>query len=305
MRLEPMNEVAAGTCARKGFGVTSMVAPLRRVAMRRPGPAMFEADPDLWHYSGPLDPERLRGQYYAFTERVRESGAEIEWIPPEDDGLADSIFAYDPSFVTAEGAVLLRPGKRLREPESELHGRFYERIAVPVLGAIEAPGTVEGGDCFWVDESTLAVGRGFRTNQAGIDQLRAILAPQGVTLAVFDLPVWEGEAACLHLLSLVSPLDRDLALIYRRLLPVALYELLRDRGVTCLEAPDEEFTASRGLNLNVLAVAPRKCIALDGFPATARLIREAGCDVALCPGDALCIPCEGGPTCMTLPILRG
>ena len=287
------------------FGVTSMVAPLRRVAMRRPGSAMFEADPNLWHYTQPLDRERLFRQYDVFTELIQKGGAEIEWIPPEDDGLADSIFTYDPSFVTAEGAVLLRPGKRLRQPESGLHQKLYERIGVPVVGAIEAPGTVEGGDCFWIDEGILAVGRGFRTNQAGIQQLQAILAPQDVTLAAFDLPVWDGEAACLHLLSLVSPLDRDLALVYRRLLPVALYKLLRERGVTCLEAPDEEFAASSGLNLNVLAVAPRKCIAVDGSPATARLITEAGCEIALFPGDALCVPCEGGPTCMTRPILRG
>jgi N-dimethylarginine dimethylaminohydrolase len=287
------------------FGVTSMVAPLRRVAMRRPGSAMFEADPNLWHYSQPLDRERLSRQYDAFTGLIETSVSEIEWIPAEDDGLADSVFTYDPSFMTAEGAVLLRPGKRLREPESRLHRKLYERIGVPVVGAVQAPGTVEGGDCLWVDERTLAVGRGLRTNQAGIAQLGAILAPQDVTLEVFDLPDQVDEAACLHLLSLVSPLDRDLAVVYRPLLPVALYELLRDRGVTCLGVPDDEFALSNGLNLNVLAVAPRKCIALDGFPATARLMTEAGCDVALFPGDALCIPCEGGPTCMTCPILRG
>jgi N-dimethylarginine dimethylaminohydrolase len=287
------------------FGVTSMVAPLRRVAMRRPGPAMFAADPDVWHYSGPLDRERLPRQYDFFTELVRADGVEIEWISPEDDGLADSIFTYDPSFMTSEGAILLRPGKRLREPEAELHRVLYERIGVPVLGAIEAPGTVEGGDCFWIDEGTLAVGRGVRTDREGIEQLASILASRGVTLEVFDLPDWADENACLHLLSLVSPLDRDLALIYRPLLPVALYEMLRDRGITCLEAPDDEFAASGGLNLNVLALAPRTCIALDGFPVTASLMTEAGCDVALFAGDALCIPCEGGPTCMTLPILRG
>ncbi len=287
------------------FGVTSMVAPLRRVAMRRPDPAIFEADPELWHYAHPLDRERLCRQYEAFTELVRAAGAEIDWIAPEEEGFPDSLFPFDPSFMTREGAILLRPGKRLREPEVRLHRRLYEQIGVPVVGAIEAPGTVEGGDCLWLDESTLAVGRGFRTDQAGIAQLREILAPQGVTLAAFDLPVWQGETACLHLLSLISPLDRDLALVYRPLMPVALYRLLRDRGVTCLEAPEEEFTASRGLSLNVLATAPRQCIGVDGFPETARLIKEAGCEVALFPGDTLCIPCEGGPTCLTRPILRG
>lgn len=290
-----------------GFGVTSMTAALRRVALRRPGPAMFEADPGRWHYAGPLDPARMEAQYEAFVALLRASETEIEWLAPGrgDDDLADAVFTYDPSFVVGEGAVLLRPGKRLRQPEVELHRDLYERLGIPILGCIEPPGTVEGGDCLWVDETTLAVGRGFRTNQAGIDQLAAILGPRGVTLAAFDLPVWEGEAACLHLMSLVSPLDRDLALIHRPLLPVALDRLLRARGVTCLEAPADELTASNGLSLNVLATGPRRLIALDGFPGTVRLLREAGCDVALFPGDALCLPCEGGPTCMARPLLRG
>jgi dimethylargininase len=265
---------------------------------------MAEADPDLWNYSERLDTQCLNSQYEIFTELVKDSGAEVEWIPSADDDLADSIFTYDPSFVTGQGAILLRAGKRLREPEVQLHEALYERLEVPVVGIIEAPGTVEGGDCFWIDEYTLAVGRGFRTNDAGIDQLRTIMTPQGVDLVVFDLPVCKGETACLHLLSLISPLDYNLALVFRHLIPVALNELLRDCGITCLEAPEEEFVTSRGLSLNVLATSPRVCIAIDGFPATARLMTEAGCEVTTFPADHLCIPCEGGPTCLTRPILR-
>ena len=287
------------------FGVSSMVAPLRKVAMRRPGRATLEADPARWHYAGPLESGRLLRQYDAFTERVAASGADIEWIGDSaDDDLADAMFPFDPSFMTPGGAILLRPGKELRQPEVASHEALYQRLGVPVIGAIAPPGTAEGGDLMWVDEGTLAAGRGFRTNQAGIDQLQAIVAPLGIEVRAFDLPMWHGSAACLHLLSLVSPLDRDLALLYPRLFPVALHELLRERGIRCLEVGDEEFTASAGLNLNVLAIAPRRCIALDGFPETARLMRDAGCEVARFDGDALCIPCEGGPTCLTLPILR-
>lgn len=287
------------------FGVSGMVAPLRRVAMRRPGRATLEADPGRWHYAGPIEPDRLLRQYDAFTGSVAASGAEIEWIGgTADDGLADAMFPFDPSFMTPRGAILLRPGKELRQPEVASHGELYRRLGVPVIGAIEAPGVAEGGDLMWVDESTLAAGRGFRTNQAGIDQLQAILAPLGIEVRAFDLPMWNGSAACLHLLSLVSPLDRDLALIYPRLFPVALHQLMRERGIQLLEAGDEEFRASGGLNLNVLATAPRRGIALDGFPETVRLMRDAGCDVTCFDGDALCIACEGGPTCLTLPILR-
>ena len=273
--------------------------------MRRPGRAMCEADPAVWHYAGPVDAGRMQRQYDRFAASVAESGAQIEWIPERDDGLADSIFVFDPSFMTPRGAILLRPGKVLRRPEVALHEALYPRLGVPVVGAIEAPGVAEGGDLLWLDQGTLAVGRTFRTNQAGIDQLRDLLVPLGVRVLVFDLPVWNGSAACLHLLSVVSPLDRDLALVYPRLLPVALLDLMRGRGIRCLEAGDEEFEASSGMNLNVLATAPRRCIAVGGFPKTLRLMRDAGCEVTCFDADALCIPCEGGPTCMTLPIRRG
>lgn len=293
------------TASSSRLGVGSMVTPLRHVAMRRPGPATFEADPVRWHYAGPLDADRLARQYDAFAGLVADSGAEIEWIPDANDGLADSIFVFDPSFMTPVGAILLRPGKLLRRPELALHEALYTRLAVPVIGAIEPPGTVEGGDLMWLDKQTLAAGRGFRTNREGIDQLQVILAPLGVEVHAFDLPMWRGTHACLHLLSVISPLDGDLALIYPRLLPVALYRLLVQRGIRCLEASDEEFEASNGLNLNVLALGPRRCIAVDRFPSTVKLMRDAGCEVACFNADALCIPCEGGPTCLTLPLWRG
>lgn len=291
--------------ARAGFGVASMVAPLRRVAMRRPGRATCEADPAIWHYAGPLDAARLKRQYDTFVECVAASGARIEWIPEEDDGLADSYFVFDPSFMTPRGAILLRPGKVLRRSEVALHKEFHRRLGVPVVGAIRPPGVAEGGDLLWLNEHTVAAGRTFRTNQAGIDQLRNLLSPLGVQVHAFDLPIWKGSAACLHLLSVISPLDSDLALVYPRLLPVALLELMRRLGIRCLEAGDDEFEASGGMSLNVLATAPRQCIAVAGFPRTLRLMRDAGCEVTCFDADALCIPCEGGPTCMTLPIRRG
>lgn len=247
----------------------------------------------------------MERQYDRFAACVSDSGALIEWIPERDDGLADSIFVYDPSFMTPRGAILLRPGKVLRRPEVALHEALYRRLGVPVVGSIEPPGMAEGGDLLWLDEGTLAAGRTFRTNQAGIDQLRDLLVPLGVRVHAFDLPVWKGSAACLHLLSVVSPLDRDLALVYPRLLPVALLALMHELGIRCVKAGEEEFEASRGMNLNVLATAPRRCIAVGGFPKTLQLMRDAGCEVTCFDADALCIPCEGGPTCMTLPIRRG
>ncbi len=274
--------------------------------MRRPG-AILTADHRRWHYGKPIDAKALSAEYQAFVDLLSNDGCEIEWFDdgaPSDDGLADSVFTYDPSFVVGEGAIVLRPGKELRHGEAALHRWFYQRLGVPILGGIEAPGTVEGGDLFWIDEATLAAGRGFRTNQHGLDQLAEILTPLGVELFVVDLPYYRGPEACLHLLSVVSPLDADLALIHAPMLPTALYQRLVDRGYQLLAAPPAEFEASGGLSLNVLATGPRRCIAVDGFPATLDLLRSAGCEVRTFTADELCIPCEGGPTCLTRPLLR-
>lgn len=290
--------------ATNDFGVTTMSGTLRKVGMRRPG-AILSADSATWHYAKPIDADALQRQYDTFADLVAASGAEIHWLPDaDDDQLADSVFTYDASFVVGDGAVILRPGKDLRMPEAALHRAFYESIGLPVLGTIEAPGTIEGGDCFFLDDTTIAVGRGVRTNQQGIDQLAAIVEPTGVTVEAYDLPYLHGPEACLHLMSVVSPLDRDLALVHAPLVPYALYERMESLGYTLLHAPEHEFDASLGLNLNVLATGPRRLIAIDGFPGTVELMRSAGCSVDLFTADELCIPCEGGPTCLTRPLLR-
>lgn len=289
--------------AGREVGVCSTSATLRRVAMRRPG-AILEADHERWHYAKPIDAAALSVQYDRFVELVESSGATILWLPEADDDLADSVFTYDPSFVVPGGAVVLRPGKPLRAGEADLHADFYAAAGIPVLGRIEAPGTFEGGDSFWLDDTTLAVGRGFRTNQSGIEQMAAIVEPLGVTVEAYDLPYHLGPDACLHLMSVVSALDADLALVHPPLMPTALYQRMIEMGYTLLEAPADEFDASLGLNLNVLATGPREVIAVEGFPGTLELMRSAGCTVSTFLGDELCIPCEGGPTCLTRPILR-
>lgn len=286
------------------FGVSSMVAPLISVALRRPGNEMLNADIEKWHYAKNLVPEKVLAQYNCFVELLQKSGTEILWLNEDNDGLSDSVFTYDPSLVTPAGAILMNPGKLLRKGEVALHQSFYDENGIDVIGIINAPGSAEAGDCFWLDDNTLAVGRGYRTNQAGIEQLKTILDDQNINVVQFDLPVYHGKEACLHLMSVVSLIAEKTALVYAPLMPVALYQLMEEMGFTLLEAPKDEFENSGGLNLNVLATAPMKVIAVDGFPKTHKLMRDAGCEVAVFAGDEICIPCEGGPTCMTRPILR-
>lgn len=286
------------------FGSQAMSARLARVLMRRPAKSLLGADAAEWHYGPTFNGEKAIEQYADFAALVEKSGAEILWMEDAGDGLADSMFTHDPSLMTDEGAIILRMGKRLRVPEGKLHEDAYKDAGIPILGRIKAPGTVEGGDCVWVDAKTLAIGRGIRSNQAGIEQMQAILKPLGVTVLGFDLPLWQGEEACLHLMSVISPLADDLALVHAPLLPAAFYQLLRERGIKLIVAPAEEFAASNGLNLNVLPTSPKHVIMVDGFPLTKAAMEAEGCVVETFEADALCIACEGGPTCLTRPVLR-
>lgn len=287
------------------FGAEDRSKPLRSVLMRAPGPAMAGADAARWHYGPGFDPARAEAQHAELAAIVATSGAEIHWIASADDGLSDAVFVQDPSFVTRAGAVVLNMGKALRRAEPALHVAAYAELGVPVIGQLTGDATVESGDCVWIDPETLAIGRGARTNQAGIDAVAAILAPHGMRVQGYDLPYWTGPEACLHLMSLISPLGPKMALIHAPLMPYALWADLTARGWTLLHAPEEEFAASNGLSLNVLMLAPQDVVMVAGFPRTRALMESQGCRVQTFDGDALCIACEGGPTCLTRPVLRG
>ena len=288
----------------KTYGSQAMATTLKRVLMRRPGPSLLAADAAKWHYGPTFNGAKAVEQYKEFARLVEKSGAEIIWMEDKGDGFADAMFTHDPSLMTNEGALILNMGKPLRKGEPSLHEDAYRAAGIPILGRVEAPGTVEGGDCIWVNDKILAIGRGVRSNQHGIDQVQEILKPLGVTVLTFDLPLWAGEAACLHLMSVMSPLAEDLALVHAPLMPAAFYMMLRDMGITLLHAPEDEFAASFGLNLNVLPVSPKQVIAVAGFPGTKAVMEAAGCTVETFEADALCIACEGGPTCLTRPVWR-
>jgi dimethylargininase len=286
----------------RGYGAQSMVAPLRRVVMQRPGEAMAAADPGRWHYTSAIDLGAARAAHDTFAGVLRDWGVEVLYHEEPLPGHADSVFVFDPALVTDAGAILLRMGKELRQGEEEPLGRMLEDCGVPLHGRLEGRARCEGGDTMWLDHDTLAVGRGFRSNAEGVSQLRGLLGPLGITVLDYDLPYFTGPDACLHLLSLISPVDVDLAVAYPPLMPTALWEELRRRGVRLLEVPEDEFLRTQATN--VLTVAPRRCIMLDGSPVTRQLLEEADCEVVSFPGEPLSFKAEGGPTCLTRPVLR-
>lgn len=283
------------------YGCQSMVAPLRRVLVRRPDEAFGDADPARWHYTARPDLEEARREHDALTELLRAAGAEvIEHTEPQPDR-ADAIYVFDPALITDRGAILLRMGKALRRGEEEALGRRFQEIGIPLLPALQGEAIAEGGDLLWLDRRTLAAGLGFRTNAEGLRQLRIILGVLGVEVVPVELPYFGGPEACLHLLSLISLVDDDLAVVYPPLLSVSFWRLLQERGFRLLEVPEEEFPTQ---GPNVLALAPRKVLMLEGNPVTRRRLEEAGCEVLTYRGREISLKAEGGPTCLTRPIWR-
>jgi N-dimethylarginine dimethylaminohydrolase len=282
------------------FGAQSMVAPLRRVLVRSPDSSFAAADPALWHYTARPDLALARKEHEGLVGLVAESGAEIIYHDEPLDGLADAIYVHDPVLVTDRGAVLLRMGKPLRRGEEDAIGRRLEAAGVPIHYRLDGDAIAEAGDCLWLDGKSLAVGLGFRTNWAGLEQLEDALGSE-VEIIPVELPYFGGPDACLHLMSFISMLDHDLAVVYPPLMPVPFWQRLRSRGISMIEVPEAEFAT---MGANVLAVAPRQCVMLDGNPVTRARLEAAGCAVRTYRGNEISLKAEGGPTCLTRPVWR-
>jgi N-dimethylarginine dimethylaminohydrolase len=283
------------------FGAQSMVAPLRRVVVRRPDAAFAAADPRAWHYTARPDLLSAQREHEGFVRLLADAGAEVIYHDAPLDGLADAIYVHDPVLVTDRGAILMRMGKTLRRGEEGAIGARLAAIGIPVLGRLEAPAMAEAGDCLWLDHGTLVVGVGFRTNQAGVDQLRDALG-SGIEVVPVDLPYYHGPDACLHLMSFISLVAERLAVAYPPLIPVRFWDLLRSRGIDLVEVPELEFGS---MGANVLAVKPGDCVMLEGNPVTRARLEAAGCRVQTYRGNEISLKAEGGPTCLTRPVWRG
>jgi dimethylargininase len=279
------------------YGAQHMTATLRRVLVRPPRPE----DRASWRelgWRGEPDPARIAAEHESFCGRLADAGAEVV-LSDGDAGNLDAIYTFDPLLVTDGGALLLMPGKpgRRREPAALVPS--LAAAGIPVAGRLGDDELAEGGDTLWLDERTLLVGRSYRTNDAGIEALRREL--HGVEVHAFDLPHLRGAGEVLHLLSLISPLADDLAVVYLPLLPARLVELLAARGIELVEVPEDEFES---MGPNVLALAPRVALVVDGNPRTRKRLERAGCEVLVYAGRELSKG-DGGPTCLTRPLLRG
>jgi len=282
----------------------SEVDQLTLVAMKHPRDAFIEASKidAEWQglgFSAPPDLARARAECDAFMEALTAAGAEVMLLPRDDRTTLDSVYVRDASIMAPEGVIFCTMGKPQRTGEPAAQERAFVELGIPTVGRIEPPGTLEGGDVLWLDARTLAVGRGYRTNAEGVRQLRGLVG-EAVEVVEVPLPHWRGASDVMHLMSLVSPVDHDLAVVYSPLLPVPFRQWLADR-LTFVEVPDDEFET---MATNVLALGPRRCLMLDGNPRTRRLLERAGCAVHTCGGTEISVKGAGGPTCLTRPLVR-
>ena len=283
------------------YGSQSMVAPLRTVLVKRPDTAFAVEDPTAWHYSSSPNLAIAQQEHDALVDLLRQGGAEVLYHDEPQPDHADAIYTFDPAIVTDYGAIILSMGKPQRRGEEAVMARRFEGWGIPLLYTLHGEALAEGGDLLWLDPDTLAVGLGFRTNAEGLRQLQEALSSIGVQVIPVELPYYTGPQACLHLLSLISIVDHRTAVIYPYLLTVPFWQELRRRDFRLIEVPETEFPT---MGANVLALAPRKCIMLEGNPITKQLLEEADCEVITYRGNEISLKAEGGATCLTRPILR-
>jgi N-dimethylarginine dimethylaminohydrolase len=288
------------------FGSFNEYGPLRRVAVRSPLSAMvndarIDAEWQALNWHSRPDLAKAQAEFEAFTGLLTKAGAEVLSLPPAAGLTLDALYPRDALVLTPRGLVLPHLGKPARRMEPEVNGASLGMSGFPVAGRLVDEAKLEGGDLVWLDRHTLLAGIGYRTNLEGVFQL-ARLAGDDVNVVWFDMPHYKGTADVFHLMSCLSPLDHDLALVYRPLMAARLVEFLTDRGIAFVDVPDAEFPT---MGTNVLALAPRRAVMVAGNPVTEARLRDAGVEVSVIAADDLCRKGEGGPTCLTRPLVRG
>ena len=288
-----MTTFAAGT-----FGAQSMTAPLRDVLVKAPGRSFGRAfDDPAAGFLRPVDLDRARREHDGLIAALTSLGVSVHVLDAEVDD-PDLVYVFDPLLVANGGAIPLRPGKPNRAGEPDVLEAWTSAAGIPTLGRIESPGTIEGGDTFWLRPDLLCIGRTLRTNEAGARQLAALV---GGHVRVFDVPYWKGPAELVHLLSVISPVADDVAAVFLPLLPAGLFAVLDDLGIGLVEVPEEEYAT---LGCNILAVRPGVVIVAEGNPVTRRRLEAAGCEVHAIPLGEVGENGSGGVTCLTRPIWR-
>ena len=283
-----------------------MVKAVKRILLKHPKDAFInqtkiDSESIKLNYASPPDFQIACKQYDSFLKLIYTFNPDVHFMPISEKSSLDSIYTRDSCIITNNGIILCNMGKRARSSEPNEMNEYFSSIGIPIIGRIENPGTLEGGDILWIDDKTIAIGEGYRSNAEGIKQLKNILGNQVSEFISVPLPHWNGSKDCLHLMSNVSPIDDDLFLVYSRLLPVPFREYLLSRKIKLIEVPDEEYNS---MGCNVLAMQKRKVIMVKGNPITQKILENEGVEVFTYDGSEISLKGAGGPTCLTRPIFR-
>ena len=288
------------------YSCHNMVNPIKKIILKHPKDAFKDQDTinkqfsRLNYFEAPNFNKAI-SDYDKFVGLLVSFDIELHFLPKDNSTSIDSIYTHDPCVVSNNGVILCNMGKKARLAEPNTMEDYFKSIQLPILGRIKAPGTLEGGDVVWIDEKTIAVGEGYRTNKEGIKQLKHLLSDQVENVISVPIPHWSGPEDCLHLMSNISPVDHNLYLVYSRLLPVPFRKYLLDRNIELIDVPDEEYES---MGCNVLAVAPRKVIMINGNLITKQLLEKKDIEVYTYDGAEISIKGAGGPTCLTRPFVR-
>ena len=285
---------------------SSMYKKLNTVIVKHPNEAFINQEHlkkewEKFNYIHEPDFSKAQHEFEQFLSIIKQHVDHIEFLPASERVGLDSLYAHDPIKFTKKGAIILKSGKKLRQPEAEVYKQFLIEKDIPILGELTGEAVADGGDLVWLDDRTLLIGRGYRTNDEAIRQIKEITKGLVDECIVVQLPHDQGEDECLHLMSLISIVDDNLAVVYSRLMPVFLRQMLIKRGFELIEVPDEEY---HRLGCNVLALAPRICMIVSGSPYTKRRLVEAGATVYEYEGNEISYLGTGGPTCLTCPVIR-
>ena len=283
-----------------------MVDPIKKILLKHPKSAFINQKTIneqylKLNYLGAPNFNKAILDYENFVSLLKSFDIELHYLPEDKSTSLDSIYTHDPCVISNNGVIICNMGKKSRLPESDTIEKFFNSMQIPILGKIKTPGILEGGDVVWIDNKTIAVGEGYRTNREGIEQLRYLLSDQVETVISVPIPHWNGPQDCLHLMSNLSPIDHNLYLVYSRLLPVSFRKYLLDQNIELIDVPDEEYES---MGCNVLAVAPRKVIMISGNSKTKQLLEKNNVEVYTYDGTEISIKGAGGPTCLTRPFLR-
>ena len=290
----------------QNYGCQNMVNPIRRILIKHPKESyqdqklLDKASASLNYFDVPNFSKAVL-QYQKFISLLNKFHIELHFLPKSDKVTPDSIYTHDPCIIANEGVILCSMGKEQRISEVEEVKSYFESLNIPILGQIMKPGKLEGGDVVWINEKTIAIGEGYRSNAEGIRQFKTILGDNVEKIITVALPHWNGPLNCLHLMSNISPIDTDLYLVYSRLIPVSFRQYLLERGIQLVEVSDQEYDS---MGCNVLAISPRKVIMVSNNPITQKRLEDEGVEVYMYDGSEISIKGAGGPTCLTRPFMR-